>query len=96
MVDKNLKSNFSGYNCDTPLTLKQNQGTQIWAELEEIKQNCYNAKFEKNHLNSLWKKKKKVLSNQEAYQLTPFNMCESQNQFYIHDLFNVLSNATHF
>ena len=40
MVDKTLKKQFVVYNPDTPVTLKQGQGHQIWYELVEPKQEC--------------------------------------------------------
>ena len=53
MVDKNLKKLFAVYDPDTPVTLQQNLGHQIWYELVDPKQCHNNAKFEKLRLNSV-------------------------------------------
>ena len=53
-----IKNYFAVYNCDTHVTLKQNQGCQIWDELVDPKQGDNHAKFEKPHFNSVCKKTK--------------------------------------
>ena len=37
-----------------------------------------------------------MISNQKTHQLSPLNICESQKQWHIHDLLDVLHNPTKF
>ena len=76
--------------------MKHGHGYQTWYELVDPKQGYNGAMFEKLHLDSVREKAyDNVLSNQETCQLYPFNLFESQIQWYIHAL-SVLNNPTKF
>ena len=47
------KKQLAVYDSDTPVSLKQGQGHQIWDELVDHKQGYNSAKFEKPWLNSV-------------------------------------------
>ena len=69
---------------DTPVRLKQDQSHQTWYESLDPKQDSNKAKTERPCLKTVSKKNKlkkptflKILSNQEARQISPLNECES-------------------
>ena len=50
------KTKFTGYDSNTPVTLKQSQGHQTWYDLADPKQGYNNLKFEKPRLNNVCEK----------------------------------------
>ena len=52
-MNKNLKSQFAVYISDTPVTLKQRQGHQIYNENFVTKQGYNHAKFERSRFSGV-------------------------------------------
>ena len=74
---QNWKNHVS-YDSDTPLALKQGQGHETWYKLEALKQSGSDARFEKSWRVTVKKPTIKFLPNQEARQLSPLILYESQ------------------
>ena len=87
-----IKKQITVYNSDTPVTLKQGQGHQIWHKLVKPKQDYNNAKFEKPHIDSTPNKPMiKFLSIQEKRQLPPLITCKSKNSGIVRTCFIYLT-----
>ena len=77
------------------MTLKQGQGHQNWYDLIDPKQGYNHAKFAEHTFNIITSSK--ILSNQEACQLSPVSMYRSffkkrKKKWIIHHLPDVLNN----
>ena len=76
------------------MTLRQSHSHQTSNQNVDPEQGYNHAKFKRSHLNSV--QERGNIKGFSCEELPPSNMCENQQQWYIHDLHDVINNHTKF
>ena len=88
---------FAVYISDIPVTLKQSQGHQSYNDNVDPKQGYNHAKFERFCVNGVQENAiVKAFFTRGNMSLTSFEHAQKSEQWYTHDLLEVINNCTKF